>query len=360
MAASSTRMIDRIYGRRVLSHLLFWFILFVVFSMPHSLVKGDFDYSLSNLFLLPATVPAAYLLVYFQVPKFIYNRRFVAFFLSLILSGYVFAVIARICIVHGFEPFVVEGEFDQESIWEIMTDFKALFFRYFSVAYTMAIMMLIAKMIKTNFEQRHQSERLKSEKQRAELNFLKAQIHPHFLFNTLNNLYALTLKNSEHAPETVLKLADMLDYMLYQCDVESVPIEKELALLDNYIALEKLRYGDRLAFSFEKEIDDLNCPIAPLILLSVVENAFKHGASGDAAEPHIEMNVRLQNNHLYFRVFNSKPLAPNAEEQESKKGIGTNNVRRQLELVYADRFTVETTDLKESYETILNIDLTAK
>jgi LytS/YehU family sensor histidine kinase len=213
-------------------------------------------------------------------------------------------------------------------------------------------------MIKTHFEQRHLGDVLKNEKQRAELNFLKAQIHPHFLFNTLNNLYALTLKKSDQAPETVLKLADMLDYMLYQCDAKSVPIEKELALLDNYIALEKLRYGDRLELSFEKEIDDLHCHIAPLILLSVVENAFKHGASGDAADPHIEMKVQLRNKRLFFRVFNTKPEGQVSSDKIQKKGIGTNNVRRQLELVYPDQFTVETNELEDSYETILTIDLT--
>ena len=199
--------------------------------------------------------------------------------------------------------------------------------------------------------------RLEKEKIDAELNFLKAQIHPHFLFNTLNNLYALTLKKSDHAPDVVAKLSEMLDYMLYQCKEDKVLISKEITLLQHYLDLEKLRYGERLQLTFDHDIDDHNAQIAPLILISIIENAFKHGVSGSMQQPIVTISVRVKEGVSYIRVYNTKPEIPQTDEMGYKKGIGEMNVKRQLELIYPDRYEWNYEESPKSYEVNLTIQL---
>ena len=132
---------------------------------------------------------------------------------------------------------------------------------------------------------------------------MKAQIHPHFLFNTLNNLYVLTLQKSDKASDIVLKLSEMLDYMLYKCNENRVTIAQEVQLIQNYIDLEQLRYGDRLELVFNKNIDNHQTQIAPLILVSLIENAFKHGASGSVAVPKIKIDFVIKNEQLLFSIY---------------------------------------------------------
>lgn len=189
------------------------------------------------------------------------------------------------------------------------------------------------------------------------LTFLKAQIHPHFLFNTLNNLYVLTLQKSEKAPTTVLKLSEMLDYILYQCNDTRVTIEKETALIQNYIELEKLRYGDRLKLELEENIDNKNVLIAPLVLISIVENAFKHGASGAIDTPTIKISIEVKNHQLSFHVYNTKARIAQKDETNYKHGIGLKNTKKQLELLYPDRHSIEIKEEDVSYSVKLDVDL---
>ena len=198
---------------------------------------------------------------------------------------------------------------------------------------------------------------IKKDKAKAELGFLKAQLHPHFLFNTLNNLYTLTLYKADEAPDIVLKLAKMLDYSLHQNKGEEILVTKEVELIEDYIDLELLRYGDRLDFQFNRQIDNTKAAIAPLVLLSMVENAFKHGASGDHGKPQIHIDLEVKENRLRFEVFNTKPKVAQIDKTNFKKGIGASNVRRQLELIYPEqhRLTVEEAD--QTYKVVLEIEL---
>jgi two-component system, LytTR family, sensor kinase len=168
------------------------------------------------------------------------------------------------------------------------------------------------------------------EKVSSELKFLKAQINPHFLFNTLNNIYALARKKSEDTPEVVLKLSNMLRYMLYETKAEKVTVEKEIQLIEDYIQIEKIRYSNRLNISFNKEIDDSKTLIAPLILLPFVENAFKHGASESRFDINIAISLQLVDNQIKFTVINTKE----AHCAAIKDSIGLGNIKRQLELTY--------------------------
>ncbi|MEO0776944.1 MAG: histidine kinase, partial [Bacteroidota bacterium] len=250
-------------------HLLFWVTTLLLSASVRGLYYQDTAVAFyENMILLPPKIGAAYLLCYYQIPYLIFRRKYLQFFLSFLLSSYFFMILCRILAIHVVEEIFREGIFVQESLFEILTDYKVMLKVYFFRVHTIGLILAIFKLIVDHFEEKHQREILEKEKANAELNFLKAQLHPHFLFNTLNNLYLLTLQKSDKAPEMLIKLSDMLDYMLYQCNAPTVPVGKEVTLIENYIELEKLRYGDRLRLEFKKNIDDCQTPIAPLLLLS--------------------------------------------------------------------------------------------
>jgi two-component system, LytTR family, sensor kinase len=172
------------------------------------------------------------------------------------------------------------------------------------------------------------------EKQASEIQFLRHQINPHFLFNTLNNIYALARRKSDDTAEVVIKLSKLLRFMLYESKSGRVKISDEIKMLEDYIELEKIRYPGQLAFSFLREVDNENEELAPLLLINFVENAFKYGAGQNCTEAFIHMELKLQNNQVNFQIENTQ------EEVSTHKGIreniGLSNVRRQLELLYPD------------------------
>ncbi|MEX2190044.1 MAG: histidine kinase [Bacteroidota bacterium] len=178
------------------------------------------------------------------------------------------------------------------------------------------------------------AQQLLIEKQRAELNYLKAQTNPHFLFNTLNNIYALARDKSDLAPKSILRLSKILRFMLYETEGEYITIEQELKIIKDYIALEKLRYDDSLRITFKSNIDDLKRPLPPLLLIPLVENAFKHGVSETGNQPFIDIHLSTDHQQLEFMVRNSAEQP--SGELAIKENIGLSNLRRQLELLYTE------------------------
>jgi len=349
--------IDNISQNRVLTHVLFWVLWLFLTTTIASLNMGGYkSHLIHNICLLPAQMIAVYYLVYYQVPKLLYQKKYLLFFISFVISIFLLSASARLSVIYIAEPFFRE-DFQQESILEIFSDVPYLFGVYFPSVYMIAFIMLIIKTFKERFESKHQLEILQKEKKTAELNFLKAQIHPHFLFNTLNNLYALTLEKSDDAPEVVVKLSEMLDYMLYQCSDPKVAISKEVELLKNYMDLETLRYGEKLDLKFSQQIDNSKTEIAPLILLSLVENAFKHGASGNLKNPLIHIDLEVVDNQLKFKVFNTKSENPQSIKGLKKQGVGAKNIKRQLDLIYPDKHQLEIVDQEKDYLVNLSIDL---
>jgi hypothetical protein len=177
----------------------------------------------------------------------------------------------------------------------------------------------------------------------AELARLRMQMHPHFLFNTLNNLYGLTLERSDDAPDVVLRIADLLDYMLYRCDRPLVPLAGEIEHLKTYLELERLRYDERVAVTFDVDGAASDVHVAPLLLVPFIENSFKHSASRTADRAWIRIELRnVDNETLYLTVANSKPGGtPGVETgdgvvRDATAGIGLANVRRRLDLLYPD------------------------
>ncbi|MDP4261397.1 MAG: histidine kinase [Bacteroidota bacterium] len=178
------------------------------------------------------------------------------------------------------------------------------------------------------------AQQLRIEKQQAELNYLRSQTNPHFLFNTLNNIYSLARDKSDLAPESVLRLSKILRFMLYETGGEYIAIEQELKIISDYIALEKLRYDDSLRVNFNYDIEDMKQALPPLLLIPLVENAFKHGVSETRDRPFVDIHLSVNKRQLVFFVKNSSEELPG--EGRVKENIGLSNLRRQLELLYKD------------------------
>ncbi|MCW3093571.1 MAG: histidine kinase [Ferruginibacter sp.] len=181
---------------------------------------------------------------------------------------------------------------------------------------------------------RQAEQQLRIEKQAAELNYLRSQTNPHFLFNTLNNIYSLSRDKSDLAPESILRLSKILRFMLYETSGEYIAIEQELKIISDYIALEKLRYDDSLRVNFNHDIEDMKQAIPPLLLVPLVENAFKHGVSETRNQPFVDIHLSVKQRRLAFIVKNSAEEF--SGERNVKENIGLSNLRRQLELLYTD------------------------
>jgi sensor histidine kinase YesM len=178
------------------------------------------------------------------------------------------------------------------------------------------------------------AQQIRIEKQEAELSYLKSQTNPHFLFNTLNNIYSLARDKSDLAPEAILRLSKILRYMLYETSGAYIAIEQELKIINDYIDLEGLRYDESLRINFNHDVEDMRQAVPPLLLMPLVENAFKHGVSETRGHPFIDIHLSIRNRHLTFFVRNSTEAAQ--EGGAIKENIGLSNLRRQLELLYKD------------------------
>src|SRR5450432_971168 len=168
----------------------------------------------------------------------------------------------------------------------------------------------IAKHIYDYIKLKQTTQQLRIEKQAAELNYLRSQTNPHFLFNTLNNIYSLSRDKSDLAPESILRLSKILRYMLYETGGAYVAIEQELKIITDYIALEKLRYDDSLHVNFHHDVEDMKQALPPLLLIPLVENAFKHGVSETRGRPFVDIHLSIKNRQLVFNVKNSSDALP--------------------------------------------------
>jgi sensor histidine kinase YesM len=192
----------------------------------------------------------------------------------------------------------------------------------------------IARHIYSYIKLKQATQQLRIEKQQAELNYLKSQTNPHFLFNTLNNIYSLARDKNDLAPESILRLSKILRFMLYETGGAYIAVEQELKIIGDYIALEKLRYDESLQVNFNYNIEDPKQALPPLLLIPLVENAFKHGVSETRSQPFVDVHLTVRHHQLLFIVKNS--TGESTRDQAVKENIGLSNLRRQLELLYRD------------------------
>lgn len=216
------------------------------------------------------------------------------------------------------------------------------------------IFFTIVRHVYSHVKLRRAAQQLRIEKQAAELNYLKSQTNPHFLFNTLNNIYALARSKSDLAPESIMRLSKILRYMLYETGGEYIAIEQELKIIDDYIALEKLRYDETLRINFNYDVENMKQALPPLLLMPLVENAFKHGVSETRNRPYVSIHLSVKSRQLTFTVKNS--TEDTYTGTSVKENIGLNNLRRQLELLYTS-YTLTVNRGVGEFTAVLHINL---
>lgn len=226
---------------------------------------------------------------------------------------------------------------------------RSIIYLLYGIAYFTSIKLLMHVV-----QLKNRNNRLQLEKKTAELNYLKSQTNPHFLFNTLNNLYSLAEERSELTAGAILRLSDILRFMLYESNATNISIGKEIKIIREYIELEKMRYDDSLVITINEQVDDDNQLLPPLLLIPLVENAFKHGVSETINNPFITLNLQVIQRKLYFGVENSKSRKDTSDELKERIGLG--NLRRQLDLLFAD-YKLEIRNADNSFQVSLFINL---
>jgi len=317
--------------RKVGAHLLFWISYTVYQSGIESWgVQDTLSFNLqADIFsIIPITMVMVYINLYIVMPRYYYSQRYFKYaccFLALLL---ITGAIQRFFNYAIWVPWdkthnPSQYRWERKDYWipvRILRDAIKAF-------PVMAAAMLI-KLMRNAFEHEQNLREMEKEKFTAELNLLKAQINPHFFFNTLNSLYALTFKISEPASKMVLRLSDLMHYMLYEAVENKVLLKEEIKHLESYIAIEQMRFSDRLDIAFQYSGDINGKLIAPLILLPFVENAFKHCLADQSG--YITINLNLRGDKLFFKVENSYEENPDPK----MAGLGLKNVKRRLELIY--------------------------
>ena len=329
--------------QKVLLHLLFWVMIVTYFAWGFGF---NLDYKVSflnSLLYLPGHMFVTYVLLYLLVPKFLLKKKYLAFFSGLFIT-------VGCCTVYAWAVQLSLSARSDAGELNMRTGRAILpFFHVAGIAVSI-------KLLSHWYNQRQQTLEAEQQRTSAELQLLKSQLHPHFLFNTLNNLYSYTLEGSPRASEMVLKLSALLRFMIYE-NAEMIDLEKEISLMENYIALERMRYGDRLDVSVVTEIDKVGYQIAPLLLLPFLENAFKHGTSKQIDQCWISLHVSVRAGKMTFKLVNSIDAEDSASEQ-AVGGLGLKNVQRRLELLYKGRYTFATLMKEEVFVVNLELELT--
>lgn len=299
-------------------------------------------YSIAEFFQYPATYGRRILNSFFLVSYlttgsyfFFETRKHLLKGLHKYLHALVFMLLAIIFYtfgLYGWRELWIEMGFYQNYAPKLPLLKGVALHAQFSLAYL--IFLVVTRNIFNNIRLREKNNQLLIEKKEAELRFLKAQTNPHFLFNTLNNIYSLARDRDERAPESILRLSKILRFMLYETSGRLVGVDDEIKVMADYIALEKLRYDDSLQINVKTQIEDPAQKLPPLLLIPLVENAFKHGISETRIAPFVDVELVVDREQLVFVVKNS--VGDDNAVREPKENIGLSNLRRQLALLYHD------------------------
>lgn len=330
---------------RILWHILFWTWLYAldvfIFGVGYANVTLFLKFALLEM---PGQLFFAYAVVYWVLPRYFKTQRLVEMFVLL------FAVFVITGLLGHF-LFVTTASYGTEVTW---WDLPKIFLRAF-YSFLKACIFIVIKLVIVWYQSQKTVSEMEQNRLASELKMLKDQVNPHFMFNTFNNLYGLIRKDPLRAQESVLGFSGILHYMLYDSNQPTVPVQRELQCIEDYIELEKLRYQDNLSVSINVQEQVRGLAIVPLSLFPFVENSFKHGASEQISEAWINIDLSVFKNDFIFKIENSKGVRLN---HTNGHGIGLTNVKRRLELLYGSRHKLQIIEGDERYLVVLKIFLT--
>lgn len=342
-----------------LFHLLFWCMM-ICFTFIQMRTKGYFTKNLQNpgdipIFIFTAqaitSIALCYLFRFLVAPLYKGNKYKFWFSLLALVFGIILLQAVAIKMLIDGRPESALAEMSILSLSIKCSSSVVFIFAFFTAFYYFIGI----------YEQQKEVQQLaqfKTQKIALESSFLKSQINPHFLFNTLNNIYALSLKKSDQTQIVIERLESLLHYMLYECKEELVPLENEFTFTNSYIALEKLRHKEEeceVTINISGDTDDKK--IAPLLLINFLENAFKHGTKTSFGKSWINMNVNVTSKSIHFKLQNSKPFRPSGQAiAEYRGGIGLKNVKRRLEILYPGKHKLLINNKKDHFDVDLLIN----
>lgn len=322
----------------VIVHLFFWIVVWFFFIYFFSYNSTNSNYiSWFSSFLLPVTMATTYFVVYFLIPKYLLKKKYKQFILygvyTLIFSTYLIVVTILGCFI-----FLSNLQIAQ------MPPMSRNYIFILILVYLVVGLVSFVSLLNHNFNTISKNKELQNkiletqlQIKNQELQYLKKQIHPHFLFNTLNTIYGFALKQSKDTPEIILKLSNLLDYILYQVTKPKVSLKEEVLHIKEYIELEKIRFQDTLKVDFKSDIISEEIEVAPMLLIPFVENAFKHG-NIIGGFLRVEVVVSILENKLNFSIKNT---VLNRDGTQNEVGIGLENIRKRLDLVYKDNYQLK-------------------
>jgi two-component system, LytTR family, sensor kinase len=343
---------------RILLHISFWIVfisqrvlneyLWAKDKLPDSV---DFvllrDTSISSfLFTIPEII-FAYYLAYIGLER-IFNKKRNIIFRILEISLVLFICIWSVRIIVAYFVFPYIYHLEPSPVFEV----RRAIWVFFNFVFSSGILLAI-KSVRSDLKNKEREKNLINEKLSTELKLLRNQINPHFLFNSLNNIYALSRKKSDNAPDAIMKLSDLLSFMLYESGKETISIQEEMSFLKDYIELQKIRYDEKLTLKIEENIDNPNEQITPLLFIPLIENAFKHGVEENTGDSFIFITIMLKNRQLKFVIENN---FESVHPKKDKENIGLVNTKRQLELLYT-KHTFEVIKSEYIFKVLITINL---
>jgi two-component system, LytTR family, sensor kinase len=336
------------FGRYKIHHILFWTAYFIFWVSVYQGLYQDFNHLLIvTAFYTISNAGMYYISQYVLIPKLMKTKGSILFFPAFFILAAFFSLFMKFGIS-------IALSLNLEDFFQAST-FQILFIYFSSNAFTGGIL-LAAKGFLENRKTIRQNELREKERIESELNFLKSQVNPHFLFNAINSVYVLIRIDPDKASETLIKLSNLLRSQLYEFTTDSIDIHQELEYLENYIELEKIRKGERLKVVFEKGEGLEDFSIAPLLLIPFLENCFKHLSSHTDKENQVKVKIGFSQGKLSAYFFNTKD-SQKKEVGSVKGGIGLKNIRRRLEILYPKRHTLEIIGQPDSFEVKLEIQI---
>ena len=336
-----------------LVHTIFWTIVLFSYTYFFGYDTQNIEFAFSfSLFLMPVTISTTYIVIDKLIPDYLLKGRYS---LLLLYCVYTFIISAYFIIISFFYGLIFLSSLELDDMAPLTRSPLFLFIAvYFIVFIASAI-----RLLQHNYSSQKANNKLKTKILEAqlklkeqELNYLKMQIHPHFLFNTLNTLYGFALKKSEETPEMILKLSNLLDYLLYQSDKPSVFLKDEILHIEDYLELEKIRFKDTLSVNLQTDCSKKDIEIAPMLFIPFVENSFKHGSIVNGKLT-ILIDIRCTSTSIFFSIKNSIKTSNN----EISKGIGLSNIKKRLDLVYNDNYQLDISQDKNWYTVELSLTI---
>ncbi len=310
-------------------HIVFWVIYFTFNVLRWGSYYNDYWFSLkSNLVGFPIHIFLSYINIYLLMPRLVYRRKFVSYGISVALCIFIMVLL----------KYYLTTLLISQNVWREGPETYSFTLNY---AITMMLgelyVMSFVSAIKITIDRMREDLRIteiKQEQLETNLRFLRSQVSPHFFFNTLNNIYALTLKKSSKAPEIILKLSELMRYLLYGTEKSLQDLSKEINCIKNYLELQRIRYDNNIDINISIKGDIEDRKIAPMMLLPFIENCFKHGADNAENQFYIDIHFNIENDFLTFKVAN--PISKNKTLRKTG-GIGIKNVKKRLELRYQQK-----------------------